>query len=92
MLPLPEFEMKPDEAEPRRVSYQAKEYRSKTPIGRIQPVSEKPEEEPKHKRAGPIEEEEVDDDAPNPIVELLMKIPLCGKDLANKVEAAMDAE
>mmetsp|Transcript_30815 Transcript_30815/g.62453 ORF Transcript_30815/g.62453 Transcript_30815/m.62453 type:complete len:432 (-) Transcript_30815:790-2085(-) len=90
--PLPEFEAVPDEAEPRCVSYQAKEYRSKTPNGRIQPVSEKPPEEPKHKRTGPIEEEEVDDDAPNPVVEFLAKVPLCGKDIANKLEAMLDAE
>ncbi len=75
-----------------RVERQAKEYRAKTPNGRIQPVSEKPEEAPKVKRTGPIEEEEVDDDAPNPLVEFLAKVPFCGKDIANKIEAMLDAE
>ncbi len=61
-------------------------------MGRIQPVSQKPEEQPKHKRTAPIEEQEVEDDAPNPIVEFLAKVPLCGKDISRKLEQLLEAE
>ncbi|EKX49864.1 hypothetical protein GUITHDRAFT_135563 [Guillardia theta CCMP2712] len=89
---IPEFTDPPDKEvkEGYRVCFESKDYRGKRPAGRIQPVSKKPEEEEKPMKT-PLPEEDEDDDKPNPMVELLRTIPLCGKKLSKSLDEFLDS-
>jgi len=88
---IPEFEQDPASTSKAMIPlcFEAYEYRSSVQPGRVQPVSDRPEEDAtKVGKKGVAEDhvEEEDDGDEEPFyVQLVRKIPMCGEGLADKI-------
>jgi len=89
---LPMFEKDPSEAQLVQVCQDSKEKLGKLPAPRIQAESKKEVEEVVHKRRGGGEEEEEDEPDEPPFITMFRSVPLCGNQLADKVNETLFPE